>query len=208
MRPKIQANTLFFSFQDVNDDTSIKIADFGFAKRVRKPNSLTTLCGTASYIAPEVLDLTSSGYDQRADIWSCGVIMYVLLGGYAPFQGPTEELANRIQLGEYEFHNEYWMYTSPSAKNLISSCLQVDPNVRISAEEVLASDWMNADEETLTGNDLTVAQKQIRQSLPIDKFKGAVYTVSLSFVGVRESVVLYFGPSCITHRTVHSYIQP
>jgi serine/threonine protein kinase len=166
--------------QDVSDDTSIKIADFGFAKRVRKPNSLTTLCGTANYIAPEVLDLTSPGYDERADIWSCGVIMYVLLGGYQPFQGPIEELANKIQRGEYKFHNEYWMYTSPSAKNLISSCLRVNPNDRITADEALASDWMNTDEETLTGNDLTVAQHKIREGLPIDKLKGAVYTVMLT----------------------------
>lgn len=132
--------------------------------------------------------MTSSGYDQRADIWSCGVIMYVLLGGYAPFQGAIEELANQIQLGEYEFHDEYWMYTSPSAKNLISSCLQVDPNVRISAEEALASDWMNADGETLTGNDLTVAQEQIRKSLPVEKFKGAVYTVSCLLFVVKLSL--------------------
>lgn len=57
-----------------NDDTSIKIADFGFAKRVSSPNCLNTLCGTALYVAPEVLDLTSKGYDQRADMWSVGVI--------------------------------------------------------------------------------------------------------------------------------------
>lgn len=164
----------------MNDDTSIKIADFGFAKRVRKPNSLSTLCGTASYIAPEVLDLTSNGYDQRADIWSCGVIMYILLGGYPPFEGPVDQLANLILQGEYKFHDQYWMYTSPSAKDLISHCLQVNPNHRITAEEVLASDWMNADAETLTGNDLTVAQEQIRKALPIEKLKGAVYTVSLS----------------------------
>lgn len=158
------------------DDTSIKIADFGFARKVTKPNCLTTLCGTAEYIAPEVLTL--EGYDQRADMWSVGVIVYILLGGYAPFEGSLEELASAIQRGAYEFHDKYWMYTSTSAKDLISSCLQVNPNLRITAEDALESDWMTAEEETLMGNDLTVTQEQIRKTMrPIDKLKGAVHTV-------------------------------
>jgi serine/threonine protein kinase len=163
---------------DKKDDTSIKIADFGFARKVTKPNCLTTLCGTAEYIAPEVLDLTSEGYDQRADMWSVGVIVYILLGGYTPFEGSIEELANVIQRGEYEFHDKYWMYTSTNAKDMISSCLQVNPNLRITAEEALESDWMTAEEETLIGNDLSVAQEQMRKTMrPVDKLKGAVRRV-------------------------------
>lgn len=152
--------------------------NFSNSKIVRKPNSLRTLCGTASYVAPEVLDLSSNGYDERCDIWSCGVIMYILLGGYAPFDGPVDELASLIVNGEYEFHPKFWKDTSSSAKYLISACLQVNPDRRISAEEVMASDWMTVEEETLTGNDLTVAQDQIKKSLPVEKLKGAVYTVS------------------------------
>ena len=166
------------TLQNKDDDTSIKIADFGFAKKVTKPNCLSTLCGTPSYVAPEVLDLTSVGYDHRADLWSCGVIMYILLGGYAPFEGPVDQLANLILQGEYEFHDKFWKYTSDSAKNLISSCLQVNPDYRITAEEALTSDWMTVESETLSGNDLAVAQEQIRKTLPIEKLKGAIYTVS------------------------------
>jgi serine/threonine protein kinase len=138
---------------------------------------LTTICGTESYIAPEVLDLTSKGYDERADIWSIGVIMYVLLGGYLPFEGPVEQLANVILRGDYEFHEKYWKYTSTNAKDLISSCLQVNPNLRTTAEEALQSDWMSVEGETLSGNDLSVAQDQIRKKMPIDKLKGAVRMV-------------------------------
>lgn len=151
--------------------------DFHLSKRVHKPNCLRTLCGTASYVAPEVLDLSSNGYDERCDIWSCGVIMYILLGGYAPFDGPVDKLASLILNGEYEFHPKYWRYTSQSSKNLISACLQVTPDYRISAEEVLSSDWMTVEEETLSGNDLSVAQERIKESLPVEKLKGAVYTV-------------------------------
>lgn len=170
----------------MDDDTSIKIADFGFAKKVRKPNCLSTLCGSASYVAPEVLDLTTTGYDERADIWSCGVIMYVLLGGYAPFDAPVDDLPNLILRGEYEFHDQYWKDTSASAKELISSCLQVSPDIRITAEEALASDWMTVESETLSGIDLTVAQEQIRKTLPIEKLKGAIYTVSSHQSGIMS----------------------
>ena len=62
--------------QEQGDDTSIKIADFGFAKKVPRPNCLRTLCGTAQYVAPEVLELKDTGYDTRADMWSVGVVVY------------------------------------------------------------------------------------------------------------------------------------
>jgi serine/threonine protein kinase len=141
------------------------------------------------YVAPEVLDLTSKGYDQRADMWSIGVIVYILLGGYAPFDGPADELANIILRGEYKFHEKFWKYTSTNAKDLISSCLQVNPNLRITAEEALQCDWMIVEEETLSGNDLSVAQEQIRKTMPINKLKGAVRMVRGP--GHESSVLLW-----------------
>jgi len=145
------------------DDTSIKIADFGFAKRVIKPNSLRTLCGTAQYVAPEVLDLHSPGYDQQADMWSVGVVTYILLGGYAPFDGPVHELANVICRGEYEFHDKYWGDISEAAKTMIRNLLQVDPDKRYSAELALQCPWMIVEEESLTVKDLSGAQAALKQ---------------------------------------------
>mmetsp|Transcript_44023 Transcript_44023/g.65288 ORF Transcript_44023/g.65288 Transcript_44023/m.65288 type:complete len:1102 (-) Transcript_44023:68-3373(-) len=159
------------------DDTSIKIADFGFAKKVDKPNCLKTLCGTAAYVAPEVLDLKSKGYDERADMWSCGVVTYILLGGYAPFEGPLEDLAITILKGDYEFHQEYWHHISDGAKNLVSSLLQVNPNLRITAEEALQNDWMTAEEETLTVKDLSSAKTKIQTGMPVEKLRGAVKAI-------------------------------
>ena len=142
-----------------------------------KKNCLRTLCGTAAYIAPEVLDLRSKGYDERADMWSCGVVTYILLGGYAPFEGPIEELAKTILSGNYEFHDEYWSSISHGAKNLVSSLLQVNPERRITAEEALQNEWMTADEETLTIKDLSVAQKGIRKSFPVEKVRVVVKAI-------------------------------
>jgi len=160
-----------------DDDTSIKIADFGFSKKVTKRRCLSTLCGTAAYVAPEVLNLNIKGYDERADMWSIGVVTYILLGGYAPFEGPTNELAAQIILGDYEFDEQYWGHISNNAKSLISSLLTVNPDKRSSAEEALQSDWMTAEEETLTVNDLSIAQEKIRDTLPVERLRGAVKTI-------------------------------
>jgi serine/threonine protein kinase len=146
-----------------DDDTTIKIADFGFAKRVIKPNCLRTLCGTAQYVAPEVLDLHSPGYDQRADMWSVGVVTYILLGGYAPFDGPVHELANVICKGEYEFHEKYWGDISDAAKTMIRNLLQVDPEKRYSAELALQCPWMIVEEESLAVKDLSSAQEELKK---------------------------------------------
>jgi serine/threonine protein kinase len=148
---------------EADDDTSIKIADFGFAKRVPKPNCLRTLCGTAQYVAPEVLDLESDGYDHRADMWSVGVVIYILLGGYAPFEGPVHELARVITKGDYEFHDKYWCDISDAATNMISNLLQIDPERRLSAEEALQCPWMIIQEESLAVKDLTGAQAVLQE---------------------------------------------
>jgi serine/threonine protein kinase len=67
-------------YQSDTDNTSVKICDFGFAKRVHMPQSLTTLCGSLFYVAPELLK--NHPYDESADMWSVGVIIFFLLGGY------------------------------------------------------------------------------------------------------------------------------
>jgi serine/threonine protein kinase len=161
---------------NLEDDHSIKICDFGFAKRVPRPFCLRTLCGTAQYVAPEVLDLQSAGYDQRADMWSVGVVVYILLGGYAPFEGPVHELAQAICKADYCFHDKYWSDISEAAKKMISQLLQVDCTKRLSAEEALQCPWMIIEEETLTVKDLSGAQaamKERKQDEAVDAIRAA-----------------------------------
>jgi calcium/calmodulin-dependent protein kinase I len=91
------------------DDSAVKIADFGFAKKVYEKNSLTTQCGTPGYVAPEILEGTP--YDERADMWSVGVILYILLGGYPPFIESTQrDLFRKIRKGDYEFHEGMFLF--------------------------------------------------------------------------------------------------
>uniref|UniRef100_A0A7S2U836 non-specific serine/threonine protein kinase n=1 Tax=Attheya septentrionalis TaxID=420275 RepID=A0A7S2U836_9STRA len=157
-------------------DSELKLADFGFAKKVLTPNSLTTQCGTPGYVAPEILE--GVAYDTKADMWSIGVIIYILLGGYPPFiENNQRELFRKIRKGNYEFHKEYWGGVSPEAKDLISSLLTVNPAKRISAEAALKHEWICSDDDKLAAQDLAVNLKEFKRFNAKRKFKGAVQAV-------------------------------
>jgi len=167
-------------------DSEVKIADFGFAKIVKQPNSLTTQCGTPGYVAPEILEGTP--YDERADMWSVGVILYILLGGYPPFIESTQrDLFRKIRKGEYEFHEEYWGTVSSDAKDLIARLLTVDPATRLTAEDAIECVWITAGEDTLAGKDLGVNLEKLKAYNARRKFKAVVHSImaanKLQFLG-------------------------
>jgi len=137
-----------------DSDTDVKISDFGYAKKVLYTNSLRTQCGTEGYVAPEILSHKPS-YDVKCDMWSLGVILYIVLGGYRPFRGTSDQVMKQIRYGEYEFHPRYWSHVSKEAKDLIRRMLTVDPDERISATEGLQSAWITADDKTLGASDLS-----------------------------------------------------
>jgi len=159
-----------------HDDGRVKIADFGFAKRVTEPNSLSTQCGTPGYVAPEILE--GHLYDEKADMWSIGVILYILLGGYPPFiENDQRKLFRKIRKGDYEFHDEYWNPVSTEAKNLIASLLTVKPSRRLSAHEALQNPWIMEDEEALAQKDLGTNLTEFKKFNAKRKFKAAVKSV-------------------------------
>jgi calcium/calmodulin-dependent protein kinase I len=167
-----------FLLVDEGDDTSIKLADFAFAKKVTKEKALMTLCGTAQYVAPEILDQNNPGYDHRCDNWSLGVFSFVLLGGYPPFEGVNDDLVTEIRRGVFDFHDEYWSEISLTAKKMISSLLVVDPAKRLTVADALSCEWMAAEEEQLVLRDLSLAQNSIKKHIePKTKVKMAVQTV-------------------------------
>jgi serine/threonine protein kinase len=133
-----------------DNDTSIKLGDFGCARRFEPGTAqLVTLCGSPQYVAPE-LYTHNDGYDERCDIWSCGIVIYVILGGYAPFDADDHELPKIICEGHFEFHPKYWDDVSQRAKSLISSLLKVDPQERATIEEALNSEWLRRrDKDTI-----------------------------------------------------------
>lgn len=159
-----------------NNDSDIKIADFGFAKKAPNEFCLKTQCGTPGYVAPEILE--GVPYGTKADMWSIGIIVYILLGGYPPFiEDNQRELFRKIRKGDFEFHEEYWGSVSDEAKDLISSLLKVNPRQRLSATEALKSNWVRADDKTLMEKDLGTNLQELKKFNARRKFKAAVKAV-------------------------------
>jgi calcium-dependent protein kinase len=95
--------------------------------------------GTPVYVAPEVL---AGHYDSKADLWSCGVIMFILLSGQYPFTGENEkQLLHKIMKGEISYNTEKWNAISNSAKDLVRKLLMQDTRARIDAGRALAHPW-------------------------------------------------------------------
>lgn len=122
-------------------ESPVKIADFGFAAidsdEIRRPGRF--LCGTPGYIAPEVL--TYRSYSTKVDMWSLGIVLYVLLSGYMPF--PTDENGEEhVKRGRIVFPPARFARVSHGAKDLIQRLLMVDPEQRLSATQVLQHPWM------------------------------------------------------------------
>jgi len=125
---------------ETNKPTIIKIADFGLSKDIES-GTMSTSCGTPSYVAPEVL--LGGSYDNEVDIWSIGVITYVLLCGFTPFYGDNQrQLFERILHAQFDFPSPEWDDISPSAKDFIKRMLVVNPATRLTANQALAHEWI------------------------------------------------------------------
>eukprot|EP01060_Flectonema_neradi_P020013 TRINITY_DN27529_c0_g1_i1.p1 TRINITY_DN27529_c0_g1~~TRINITY_DN27529_c0_g1_i1.p1 ORF type:complete len:307 (+),score=60.66 TRINITY_DN27529_c0_g1_i1:37-957(+) len=117
----------------LDTNNTIFIADFGFSRLLNNQQLLNTVCGTPNYMAPEVLK--EKGYDgKKADIWSAGVILYAMLAGYLPFDDPNMNvLCDKIEAGEYRMSRKF----SPNAADFIKRMLTVDPDKRITLEQMI-----------------------------------------------------------------------
>ncbi|TTE36937.1 Serine/threonine-protein kinase DCLK1 [Bagarius yarrelli] len=132
-------NLLVYEHQD--GSKSLKLGDFGLATVVDGP--LYNICGTPTYVAPEIIEET--GYGLKVDIWAAGVITYILLCGFPPFRGNADDqeaLFGQILLGQLEFPLPYWDSVSESAKDLIIFMLQVEEDQRYTALQVLEHPWV------------------------------------------------------------------
>ena len=131
---------------------NIKIIDFGTSEIFKKDKVFHRQIGTSYYIAPEVL---KNKYNHKCDLWSCGVIMYILLSGSPPFYGVNEqEILKSVQTGKFEFRSKIWNKISYSAKDLLCKLLEVNIEKRYSAEQALNHRWMsNFDDSFETQND-------------------------------------------------------
>ncbi|XP_075784113.1 serine/threonine-protein kinase 33 isoform X3 [Pelodiscus sinensis] len=125
---------------------NIKVTDFGLAvqKAGGSESMFQSTCGTPTYMAPEVI--SAHDYSQQCDIWSIGVIMYMLLCGDPPFVASSEEkLFELIKKGNLHFNNPIWQTVSEAAKHVLQLLLRVDPAHRITANELLDNLWITGE---------------------------------------------------------------
>jgi len=123
------------------NDTDIMLSDFGLSKFIDQ-GVLTTACGTPYYVAPEVL-MASGSYGIEVDLWSVGVITYLLLCGFPPFYGDAiHDVFEKIMKADFDFPDPYWTDVSPAAKDLIKKLLVVEPSERLSAKQCLEVPWI------------------------------------------------------------------
>merc|ERR1712232_38934 len=130
--------------KDSSNVSEVKLADFGLSKIVSEgvqKQLMQTACGTPGYVAPEVL--TADGYDKEVDLWSIGVITYILLCGFPPFYNEhLPVLFEAIMKAVYDYPEDYWDEISDTAKNFIDRLLVVDPEKRMTTTQALAHPWL------------------------------------------------------------------
>mmetsp|Transcript_55482 Transcript_55482/g.154651 ORF Transcript_55482/g.154651 Transcript_55482/m.154651 type:complete len:367 (-) Transcript_55482:189-1289(-) len=169
----LKPENLLLVSKDENSD--VKIADFGFATHA-EGFTITSQCGTPGYIAPEILK--SIPYGKPADMWSFGVILYILLGGYPPFHDENQRtLFRKIVKGDYQFHADYWSGVSSDAKNLIKGLLTVDHKKRLTVQQALEHPWLGKTAEELASHNLDSNLATLRKFQATRKWRAAVHTV-------------------------------
>ena len=183
-------------FASNNPDSPIKIIDFGFSvllgkndmnkKEDKDDNDLKTYgfkrmkskVGTLYYISPEII---KGNYDEKCDIWACGVILYILLCGYPPFNAPSDkEVYNIISQVKYDFNQPIWKNVSKYAKELIKNMLTPAKN-RYTAKQVLSSKWFEVKLKDSEENNYYLDYKHISKYKTYNKFKQAI----LAFIASR-----------------------
>ncbi|KAF4336193.1 CAMK RAD53 kinase [Fusarium beomiforme] len=133
----------------VDKNLHVKLADFGLAKIIGEESFTTTLCGTPSYVAPEILaDSKQRKYTKAVDVWSLGVVLYICLCGFPPFSDELYSrdfpftLSQQIKSGRFDYPSPYWDSVGDPALDLIDSMLIVDPEKRFTIDQCLQHPWL------------------------------------------------------------------
>ena len=133
----------------VDKELTVKLADFGLAKIIGEQSFTTTLCGTPSYVAPEILEESNHRkYTHAVDVWSLGVVLYICLCGFPPFSDELYSkenpytLSQQIKLGRFDYPSPYWDPIGDPALDLIDRMLTVDAEKRITVDECLQHPWI------------------------------------------------------------------
>ncbi|XP_029939778.1 calcium/calmodulin-dependent protein kinase type IV [Salarias fasciatus] len=162
-------------YADLSLDAPLKIADFGLSKIIDDQVTMKTVCGTPGYCAPEIL--RGNAYGPEVDMWSVGVILYILLCGFEPFFDPRGDqyMYSRILNCDYEFVSPWWDEVSLNAKDLVSKLIVLDPHKRLSVREALLHPWVLGKAARFSHMDTT--QRKLQEFNARRKLKAAMKAV-------------------------------
>jgi calcium-dependent protein kinase len=168
-----------FLFSHKSVESAIKLIDFGLAKSVSTQKTMNTKTGTCYYVSPEVL---AGAYDSKCDLWSLGVILFMMLAGYPPFDGESDrEILEAVKNHPLAFTEPVWETISLEAKDLLRHLLDRHPQSRFTAEQVLAHPWFNIFESS----------PDVPPQIDLNQLR--VYQSSVKF---RKAVLNYIATQC------------
>ena len=178
----LKPENILITERDKNNYPRIKICDFGTSKMFEKGAVQRKLVGSSYYIAPEVL---KKHYDEKCDIWSCGVILYILLSGRPPFGGDDDkQIMDRVSTGKYDLQSSPFNKISKSCIDLIQKLLIMDPKKRINSQEALNHPWFKENKSKELFNQIKdeSALKKLLENLKAYKRDSIIQETALAYL--------------------------
>ena len=171
-------------FSNLSDDSCLKLIDFGLSKVLDGDKDLKGTVGTTFYMAPEVI---TGKYNEKCDIWACGIILYIMLCGKPPFYSQDEEeLKKKICSMKYNFNYPEFKKVSQDAIDLISHML-VGPEKRLSAAEVLSTPWIKENAPHATGENLKNNWENIERYSKLNLVQKSIINFTAFHLTSRET---------------------
>ncbi|XP_072986283.1 calcium-dependent protein kinase 10-like [Typha latifolia] len=177
-----------FLFANKKENSPLKAIDFGLSVFFQPGESFSEIVGSPYYMAPEVL---KKNYGQEVDIWSAGVILYILLCGVPPFWAETEHgVARAILRGVLDFQRDPWPQISENAKSLIQQMLEPDPKKRLTAQQVLEHPWLQNAKKAPNVSLGNIVRTRLKQFSVMNRFKKKAMGVIARHLSVEQVEII------------------
>ncbi|KAG2303259.1 hypothetical protein Bca52824_031910 [Brassica carinata] len=177
-----------FLFANKKENSALKAIDFGLSVFFKPGDKFTEIVGSPYYMAPEVL---KRDYGPEVDVWSAGVIIYILLCGVPPFWAETEQgVALAILRGVIDFKRDPWSQISESAKSLVRQMLDPDPAKRLTSQQVLAHPWIQNAKKAPNVPLGDIVRSRLKQFSMMNRFKKKVLRVIAEHLSIQEVEVI------------------
>ncbi|XP_066312828.1 calcium-dependent protein kinase 3-like isoform X1 [Miscanthus floridulus] len=173
-----------FLFANKKETSPLKAIDFGLSIFFKPGEKFSEIVGSPYYMAPEVL---KRNYGPEIDIWSAGVILYILLCGVPPFWAETEQgVAQAILRGNIDFKREPWPNVSVNAKDLVRRMLEPDPKLRLTAKQVLEHPWLQNAKKAPNVPLGDIVKSRLKQFSRMNRFKRRALRVIADHLSAEE----------------------